>query len=145
MERIDDGHGTIITFLDAPSGTVVQLWEKEVTPPGIDGGGANDTTTMRNTAWRTKAPKKLKSLTDASFKAAYDPEAYDTILELLQVNGQIQIQFPDDSTVTFWGWLDKFTPGAIVEGQQPTADCVIVPSNQDNSGNEAAPVYADAA
>jgi hypothetical protein len=141
-ERIDDGFSTLITFLDAASGATISFWEKEVTPPGIEMGGANDTTTMRNEEWRTKAPKKLKSLTDGSFKAAYDPAVYDTILEIIGVNGQIQITFSDDSTLTFWGWLDKFTPGNITEGAQPVADCTIICSNQDNDKVEQPPVYA---
>ena len=52
--RIDDGHSTTISFADFPT---VKFWEKEVTPPGVDGGGPNDTTTMRNVILRTMAPK----------------------------------------------------------------------------------------
>jgi len=53
MARIDDGFQTLVSFANYPD---VLLWEKEVTPPGVDGGGANETTTMRNTAWRTRSP-----------------------------------------------------------------------------------------
>lgn len=141
MSRLDDGLGTLITFAAASS---VLLWEKEVTPPGIEGGGPNDTTTMHNVAWRTMAPKQLKTLTPSTFKAAYDPAVYDSILAMIQVNQQITITFPDGSTLAFYGWVDEFTPDAIVEGEQPTAEVTIQPSNQDGAGDETAPDYTAA-
>lgn len=132
---IHDGFSTIISL----GGT--EIHEKTVTPPGISGGGANDTTTMRNTAWRTKQPKKLKSLTDATTTCAYDPVAYDTLLAQVNVNQEITYTFADGSTLVIWGWLDEFKPNSVEEGSQPTAEVVIIPSNQDDAGDEAAPVY----
>ncbi len=139
MARIDDGFSTLITFAEDSN---VQMWEKEVTPPGVSGGGPNDTSTMRNTAWRTLAPKSLKTLTPCSSVVAYDPAVYDEIITMLNDNQQITLTFPDDSTVTFWGWIDEFTPNANVEGAQPTANITIQPSNQNASQVETAPVYA---
>ena len=138
MARIDDGHSTTITFATADT---VLLWEKEVTPPGMEGGGANDTTTMLNTSWRTKAPKKLVSLTDASMTVAYDPAFLDDVLSMVNINQLCTITFPDGSSWDFWGWLDTFTPNANVEGEQPTAACTVIPSNQNSSGTEVAPVF----
>ena len=139
MARIDDGFATLIEFSEDSD---VQMWEKEVTPPGVSGGGENDTSTMRNTAWRTRSPKGLKTLSNSSFVAAYDPAVYDEIVAMCNVNQQITVTFPDDSTLTFWGWIDEFTPNAAVEGEQPTAEVTIIPSNQNASGTETAPVYA---
>ena len=139
MGRIDDGFATLISF-DADSD--VQMWEKEVTPPGVSGGGENDTSTMRNTAWRTRAPKGLITLSESSFSAAYDPAVFDEIVAMVNVNQEITITFPDNSTLVFWGWIDEFTPGANVEGEQPTADVTIIPSNQDAAGAEIATVYS---
>ncbi len=79
MARINDGFSTTIEFPSQTSGLTV-FWEKEVAPPGISGGGANDTTTMRNTAFRTMAPKNLKTLTDSTIVVAYDP---DIVTELI--------------------------------------------------------------
>ena len=138
MGKIDDGFSTKISFANYAT---VDFWEKEVTPPGMEGGGANDTTTMRNTTWRTKAPKKLVSLTDCSFTAAYDPVVYDDVVAMINENQLITITFPDGATLAFWGWLDQFTPNACTEGEQPTANCVIVPSNQNASGTETEPDY----
>lgn len=139
MARIDDGFATLISFSEDSD---VQMWEKEVTPPGVSGGGENDTSTMRNTTWRTRSPKGLISLSEASFSAAYDPAVFDEIVAMVNVNQEITITFPDSSTLVFWGWIDEFTPGANTEGEQPTADVTIIPSNQDGSGTETAPVYS---
>jgi len=143
MARIDDGHPTTIDFANAPS-TGLLVWEKEVTPPGLNGGGPNDTTTMRNTTWRTMAPKKLISLTQGSFVAAYDPEAFSILLDQLNVNQLITVTFPDGSTYDFWGWMNEFTPNACTEGEQPTANVTIEPSNQNAAGVETAPVLTGA-
>ncbi len=136
-ERIDDGFGTSIEF-SAEDSAGLKVWEKEVQPPGVSGGGANDTTTLRNTAWRTMAPKNLKTLTDASITVAYDPACYDQIVLMVNVNQQITITFPDSSTLVFWGFIDTFTPNRIIEGEQPTAECVIIPTNQNAAGTETA-------
>jgi hypothetical protein len=139
MARIDDGFATTITFT-TPVGLSLLLWEKTVTPPGVEAGGETDITTMRNTAWRTKSPKKLKSLTNAAFTAAYDPQVFDEIVSCVGVNQLLTITFPDASTIAFWGWLDTFTPNENTEGEQPTAACTIIPSNHDDSDVEVAPV-----
>jgi len=139
MSRIDDGHPTLMTFAEDAS---ISLWEKSVTPPGVEGGGENDTTTMHNSIWRTKSPKQLKTLTPASATAAYDPAVYDEIIAMLNVNQAITITFADASTLVFWGWIDVFAPGEAVEGAQPTADLTIIPSNQDADGDEIAPDYS---
>lgn len=138
-ERLKDGHKTLIAFANYPS---VKFWEKTVTPPGMDGGGENDTTTMHNDIWRTRQPKKLITLSPCSFSASYDPEVYDSVLDMLNENQLITITFPDGSSLAFWGWLNTFTPGECVEGEQPLADCQIIPSNEDDAGEETDPVYS---
>lgn len=133
--RIDNGFSTLVDI----AGTTLE--EKGVTPPGIDGGGENDTTTMRNVTWRTRAPMSLKTLTEASFRAAYAVAAYTTLVNAINVNQLITIRFPDGSELAFWGWLNQFEPGEVVEGEQPEADVTIIASNQNASGAEVAPVY----
>ena len=144
---LNDGHATTIEF-DVASGVTLTSYfrEKSVTPPSITGGGENDTTTMRNSTWRTKQPKKLVSLGNMTFTASYNPECYDLIVdELLNVNGLITVTFSDGSTLAFYGWLDEFTPGACEEGSQPEATCTIICSNQQSNGDETAPVFSAAA
>jgi hypothetical protein len=80
---------------------------------------------------------------------AYDPAFLTDVLAMVNINQLITITFPDNSTWKFWGWLDTFTPNANVEGEQPTAQCTVIPSNQKNSAGsggllEVAPVYTAA-
>lgn len=142
MGRMDNGHQTLIEFSENAN---IKLWEKEVTPPGIDGGGAIETTTMRNDEWRTNAPKTLKTLTESTLTCAYDNAVYPEIVAMVNVNQEIVITFPDGATLTFWGWLNTFIPNALVEGEQPTAEVQVIPSNQDANGDEIAPVHTPAA
>lgn len=136
--RLDDGFATFITFANMPT---VKIWEKEVTPPGFTAGGPIDTTTMRNTALRTSAPRKLKTLTQVSATVAYATSALAVVNAQIGVNQLITIHYPDGSTLAFWGWLESFTPASNSEGNQPTAAIVVNPSNRDNDGAETAPIY----
>jgi len=144
MPRLDDGHSTKISFSADSS---VEFYEKEVTPPGIDGGGPNDVTTMRNLKWRSMSPKKLKTLTDMSATVAYDPLVLNpstgSVFGLVNVNNEITVTFADGSTLKFWGWLNSFRPGSSREGDQPVAEIVVHPSNHDNASPPAEqdPVY----
>lgn len=140
--KLDNGHSSKITFEADPD---VSLWEKTVTPPGLDGGDAIDTTTMHNTAWRTKAPRTLKEMTDSSFAAAYDPAVLTQINALVNVETEITVTFPDGSTWAYFGFLKAFEPDELSEGEQPTATVTIVATNQDTAGAEQAPVLASVA
>ncbi len=144
MSILNDGFPTTLTFSAGVSGVTLTsiMKEKEVTPPGISAEGEVDTTTMRNTTYRTRVPKQLKTGTPASAVVAYDPALYDEILDLIGVNQAITITFPDTSTIVVWGWLDAFTPTGNVEGTQPTADLTIISSNVDGSGDEIAIAYS---
>lgn len=137
---MDDGFATLITLENIPT---VKIYETEVTPPGYSTGGPIDTTTMRNTAWRTQAPKQLKTLTAVSITAAYATEALDQILGQLGENQLITVHYPDGSSVQFYGYIDEWTPSAHVEGEMPTASVTIQPTNHDNASpyNEVAPDY----
>ena len=121
MPVLTDGYQTKITI------GAITFYEKKVTPPGIDGGGEVDTTTMRSTTWRSRQPKALSTLTNCKATAAYDPSQYAAILALVHVIGTVTIEFPDAVVLTFEGWLDKFTPGELTEGEQPTAEIEIIP------------------
>jgi hypothetical protein len=137
MSVLKDGFSTIISFTTHPA---VKLYEKEVTPPGLEMGGAIDTTTMRNDEYRTKYPRSLKTLTEAPFTAAYDTDVYDDIIAMAGVNQLITVTFSDGSSVEFWGWLEDFKPQAVKEGEQPVAQVKIECSNVNDSDEETAPV-----
>lgn len=138
MARIDDGYQTLIAFALA---SAVQFWEKSIKPPGLDGGGEIDITTMRNSVWRTRNPKSLITLSECTGTAAYDPAIYDSALDMLNMNQLITITFPDGSTLAFYGWLNMLQQNELVEGEQPTLEFTIIPSNQNGSGVETDPVY----
>jgi hypothetical protein len=135
-----DGFQTIITLQNIP---LVRLFEKEVTPPPITGGGPIDVTNMRSTGWRTAAPKQLKSLGQVSASCAYATEAIDSLMAQIGVNQTITVTFPDTSAIVFWGWVDSFTPSANKEGDQPVAVVVFHPSLRNIDGVETAPDYID--
>jgi hypothetical protein len=139
MARIDDGFRTIVLFSLFPN---IQFWEKTVQPVGADGGGANDTTTMRNNLYRTHAPKKLITLTELSATYAYDPAVYNTIMSMINQNQLVTQCFPDGSQLAFYGWLNTFKPNEITEGAQPTAAVTVIASNQNLAGYETGPAYS---
>jgi hypothetical protein len=140
MSRLFDGYSTTISFNLAPA---VQLWEIEITPPGLDGGGMIDQTNMRNIDFRTRVPKALITLTEMTGVFAYDPIVYNTIKNLLlNVNGAIFVHFPDGQSLQFFGWLNEFKPNRNTEGERPTANATIIPSNLDLGGNEFVPILA---
>ena len=146
--KMKDGFSTRITFANAPA---INFWEKEVTPPGLDGGGPIDITTMLNTKWRTKAFPTLKDLTEFTVNAAYDPDVFDPVDPtgsahgLVNENQVITVRFPTGDTIAFWGACTKVAPGSHKEKEMPMCTLTIVPSNVDNSGAEQDPVYTPAA
>lgn len=140
---LDDGFSTKITFA---ADTDVALWEKTVTPPGIDGGDPIETVTMHNLIWRPKRPRQLKTLTDCTFTAAYDPVIYTQIVALCNVETTITVTFPDGTTVAFYGFLQKVEPGELTEGEFPELTATIVPTNWDPVNHvEAGPALASVA
>jgi hypothetical protein len=139
--RLDDGFSTIIELEYLPT---VKLFEKEVTPPGYNGGNPIDTTTMRNIAYRTQAPRHLKSLTKMTVTAAYATEVLPQIWQQINKNQVIMITFPDGSGLHFHGYIQEFTPSAHKEGEQPTATVTIESTMRDSNGNEVGPLYQTA-
>jgi hypothetical protein len=61
---------------------------------------------------------------------------------MVGLSQQIVITYPDDQTVTFYGALNEFTPGELTEGEMPTAEFSIEPTNIDSAGTEQPPVVA---
>lgn len=136
-----DGYQTLITFaLDAD----FQFWEKSTQPPGLDAGGGIDTSTMHNQKVRTMFPKALQTVTDQSLSGAWAFATYAEVKAMLGVNQLITTTLPDGSTVAVWGWINKFTPDNMEEGEHPTATLEIMQSNTNNLGAEVEPVFTAA-
>lgn len=141
--HLEDGFSTKITFAADPD---ISFWEKSVQPPGIDGGDAIEQTTMHSVAWRGMAPRHLRTLTSSQTTVAYDPAVYSQIVELINVETTVTVTFPDGSTLAFFGFLQKFEPADMSEGNQPEATVTITPTNRDPvTGAEAAPVLTSVA
>lgn len=141
--KLKDGYQSLVTFAANPT---ISLWEKAVTPPGLDGGEPVVQTTMHNTQWRTMAPRALITMTPHQFMGAYDPAIYTSILTLINVETTVTVTFKDGSTLAFYGFLQKFEPAQLQEGTQPEAAITIVPTNFDYVNKvEAAPVLTSVA
>lgn len=138
-QYLTDGHPTTVSFALNPS---IKLKETSVSPPGLDGRGPNNTTTMRNSTWTTQQPKKLKTMTDFSFIAQYNPDVYTAILAMMNTIQAITVTFSDSSSITFQGWINSFQPQDHVEGAMPTATVSVCVSNQTAAGVETAPTIS---
>lgn len=136
--RLEDGHGTFITFA---SDANINFFEISTGAPGVDGGDEINTTTHHNTEWRTFAARQLKTLTPFQVTAAYDPECIDAIIALINLEDDITVTFSDGSTLAFYGFLKSAEFSQAVDGEMPTVTLTIVPTNYDpDNCVEAAPV-----
>lgn len=136
--KLKDGYQSLISFA---ANSTISFWEKQITPPGLDGGEKVPQTTLNNATFRTFAPRGLYELSDVTVKAAYDPNVYTQIASLINVEGAISVKWKDGSTIDFFGYLQKFMPDALVDGTQPEATITIVCTNWDPAGKvEAGPV-----
>lgn len=134
-----NGYQTKISFA---ANADVNLWERQVTPPGLDGGDKIDTTTMFNSEAKTSSPQALYEMLDSGMVCGYDESVLPDIIDLLNVETTITIEMPDGGTWAFYGALRSATPNANSNGSLPEMTCVIICTNTDPSdGSEAAPVY----
>ena len=138
---LEDGHSSLVAF---SRNNALAIWEVQVTPPGIDGGDMIQITTMHNLVWRTMVPRKLKTLTTMSVTAGYDPVVYDQLLDQLNFNQSLTVQFSDGSDLDLFGVLRTFEPDALAEGEMPQATCSVDPTNFDPvSDTEQGPVMTE--
>ena len=56
---------------------------------------------------------------EMSFVAAYDPNSYTSIIAIINDNQEISVMWCDGSTACFWGFLQKFEPNEMSEGDNP--------------------------
>lgn len=123
------------------------MWEIGVTPPGLDGGDAIDTTTMHNDVYRTVSSRALKTMTAGTVRGAYDPRIYTTFVSLINdEDNTVTTHFPNGDSLAYYGFLQNFEPDELVEGEMPEASFTITPTNYDvNAGTEESPVLTQAA
>lgn len=122
---LTNGHRTLVSMSLLPG---VFLREREVQPPSLDMGGSIDTTTMRNSLFRTATSKTLITVGELTMMCQYDPFVYNQfIVTLGGVRQLFTVQFPDGMTFTFWGALEKITPPSHKEGDFPLMEVKIIP------------------
>jgi hypothetical protein len=138
--KLEDGYRTLMTLSLDPA---VQIWEKTVKPPGVDGGDPIPQTTMHNDHWRTFAPKALKTLTEVTGKAGYDPQVYLFLFASVNIPCTITITFPQHGQLAFYGFLQKVEIDEHAEGTMPEMTYTIGITNVDFANNfvEEGPVY----
>jgi hypothetical protein len=120
---------------------------REVQPPDLDQGGPIDVTAMNNIGVRTKVHKHLTSIGVITAHVEYDPIDYASLLPPtpdIGTNLLMAVLFPDLQYLSFWGWIDKFTPTSHKDGELPTAELKIEVSNLSSSGNEIKPFMSNA-
>ncbi len=136
--HLDDGFPTVYSF---ERDTNISFWEKSVKPSGQDGGDPIPTSNMFNVTFHTMAPRSLKKSTEATITAAYDPVVKDDIAALINRPGSITEHYPDGSTYTYFGYLQKVEFSDMKEGEQPELTATICVTNYDPVNRvEAAPV-----
>lgn len=123
-----DGYSSVVAFaLD----TNIEIWEKSVTPFGLDGREPVDQTTMWNLIYVTRAPRKLRDITALSIVCAYDPKAWTSCNIMLNRVQAITHSWSDGSTLTVWGFLQKVEMAELVEGEQPEMTLTVMVANID--------------
>lgn len=141
---LKNGFRALLTFHLDPT---IRLWEKNVTPPGFDGQAPVDLYNQWWTKWTPQCPRGQAKMTEAQMIVAYDPAVLPNILAAINREDTITINFPNGTFWPFFGFLQRFTPGEMVDGTQPSATAIIVPTIYDGSsttwiGIESPPVYA---
>jgi hypothetical protein len=137
-QYLTDGFATKI----AGSG-LLNLYMKTVKPVGLAGGGEVDITTMYNTLWRTRNPKKLITAKPFTASCAYATAMYPELVANLNYNQLFTLTFPDLCTLAVWAWIDDVDPQDVSEGNMPMANVTFIPSNHTNAIPyvETAPAY----
>lgn len=142
-DTIKDGLGISIAFANYPD-LFLSIDPISITPPANNGGDGIPTTSHSNDTFRTKHPRTLVDVENMRFVAAYDPDAWDDIVDAVNKNQLITLLYPTGDSLAIWGYLKSFLPKEFVEGVQPEADCEIVVTNVNDSGVETGPSVTEA-
>lgn len=142
-EHLADGYQTLVTI---SADTDIDVWEKTVTPPELDGGDLIEQTTMHNSNVTTFKPQSLYSVGDIVFKCGYSLDSYAQIQDIINTNTTITVTLPGGDQAAFFGAVTKFTPDENSKGTMPEATCTIGVTNVDPvSGDEEVPVFVTSA
>lgn len=148
MALLVDGYKTTINL----TADLVVL-EIEVTPPAIDGGEPIPQDHMQSGFLSIFFPRKRRRLAPFTLMVAWNSFAYNQITQSVTPNAvagmiasvnknqSMTITFSDGATLSFWGFVSKFEPGTMKDGERPTATLTIVPSLLDCYNIIRTPIY----
>lgn len=140
--RIPDGFVTKLCFHSQPA---LGVWEKQVKPPGFDGGEMIDISTMFNTLYHTMYPRALIKVDEISSVCGYDPDAIAQLIALINYPDSVSIFYPDNTSYDIFACLRRVEFSEHQEGEFPTATLTIAPMMYDaNAHVEAAGVLTAA-
>lgn len=129
-----DGYRTLILFPDKAAVLRADFAEVTIKPPGLDGRGPIDITSMRNNSYTTKWPKSLRDFTNIEATVQWNPIfLFQINTNVLLINQNIDVQFPNLNRIRVFGWADKFEPQVHKEGEVPLADLTLIQSNLNNA------------
>lgn len=127
MATLHDGLQTILTI-----GDTNLVCEIEVTPPSLDGGDPIDLSCMRSGEWALMYPRRRKKVGPMTILVSWNPEVYRNLAAgvvdarvFLNLNQLMQLRFPNGAVLSFYGFITKFEPQAMKEGERPTANITI--------------------
>lgn len=132
---IRQGYEVHITFGLDPN---LELWEKEYTPPGYNGGTPITTTNQFSGTRVQKSPNTAIEITDGTVVAAYDPAYKAQIRALVNRRDTITYTYPDGTTEAEYGFVQAVAFSALARDTEPTVTLTIVHSQTDWATCEAA-------
>jgi len=100
----------------------ITLYEKNVTPPGVEGGDPINITTNDNGDFMSFAPRSRKQRTAAQAEVTYDDTDLDALEAAVDQSDDILVVWPDDTTKLDSGWVRSVIANQTQEGEQPTAN-----------------------
>lgn len=125
---LPNGYQALVAFDADPD---FNLWEKEVTPPSLDGGDPVDTQTQHDVQFSTQRPRALTKIDGGQFTAGYDPLVLVDSGAMLNLEQSITWHFPDGSSIAYWGYLKAIKPTGMTDGNMPLCTAEIVITNWD--------------
>lgn len=118
--HLTDGQGIRIVLVN--QGLV--FYEKSVQPSGVEGGDPINITTNDNTAYESQAPRTLRMRMQSQSVVTYDSTDKAAYEAAVDQSDSIRIDYPDDTTELYVGWLRSFIPDSAENGSQPQATAI---------------------
>lgn len=138
--KMDNGYKITVTIGVDPD---ISVWEKTITPPGLDQGDMIDTTTQHNAdGVRSMAFRAFTTITEGSMEVGFNENYLTQIKSVIGVNTTLTFTLPNLGTIAAFGGVRTFEPTGLTDGEHPTATMALAITNTDpETGDIEAPVY----